>query len=94
MFLKYVDSHTTSKMQCSLSHSMVQYLALKSDAIYTSIFFFLLNTHFFVGFLRGDIWTCLKPRFWATFCSLVSSKKSVTAQFQQKNKKKIIKRPM
>lgn len=40
MFLKYVDSHTTSKMQCSLSHSMVQYLALKSDAIYTSIFFF------------------------------------------------------
>lgn len=40
MFLKYVDSHTALKMQCSLSHSLVQYLALKSDsAIYTFNFF-------------------------------------------------------
>lgn len=45
MFLKYVDSHTALKMQCSLSHSLVQYLALKSDsAIYTfNFFFFFLN---------------------------------------------------
>lgn len=39
MFLKYVNSHTTLKMQCSLSHSLVQYLALKSD---TAIFFFII----------------------------------------------------
>lgn len=46
MFLKSVDSHTTSKMQCSLSHSVVQYLALKIDtAVYTSIFRFYFLTH-------------------------------------------------
>lgn len=39
MFLKYVNSHTTLKMQCSLSHSLVQYLALKSD---TANFFFII----------------------------------------------------
>lgn len=46
MFLKYVDSPTALKMQCSLSHALVHYLALKSDtAIYTSNFFF--NYFFF-----------------------------------------------
>lgn len=50
MFLKYVNSHTTLKMQCSLSHSLVQYLALKSDTANIFLIIILKNSLVFVIF--------------------------------------------
>lgn len=54
MFLEYVDSHTTLKMQCSLSHSLVQYLTFKNVILlYTPLtcIFFFFNSLIFIIFL-------------------------------------------
>lgn len=89
MFLKYVNRHTTLKMQCSLSHSLVQYLALKSD---TANFFIIIifkkqpclcN----ISFVEKHIWTCAKIiRFQVSFCSLMSSKKSLPSSTKKKER--------
>lgn len=43
MLLKYVTSQMTLKMQCSLPHSSVPHLALKSDTAIITSNFFLFN---------------------------------------------------
>lgn len=87
MFLKYVSSHTALKMQCSLSHSLVQYLALKSD---TAIFFAIILKQpclCDISFVEKRIWTSAKIiRFQVSFCSLVSSKKSLLSSTKKKDR--------
>lgn len=88
MFLKYVNSHTTLKMQCSLSHSLVQYLALKSDTANIFLLLFQENSLAFVIFpLEKHVWACAKMiRFWVSFCSLLSSKKSLPSSTKKKDR--------
>lgn len=85
MFLKYVSSHTALKMQCSLSHSLVQYLALKSD---TAIFFAIILKQpclCDISFVEKRIWTSAKI-IQVSFCSLVSSKKSLLSSTKKKDR--------
>lgn len=61
MFLKYVNSHTTLKMQCSLFCSLVQYLALKSDtANFLNYYLKKQSCLFNLSFVEKRIWTCAK----------------------------------